>query len=157
MSDLQRHIVTLDATDTAPDGAATTPFDGSTNATTAMKLGQPDGLDEETRTGTDALGRPISGGQTLKVEYFVRDNPDGTADAFVSFCRNQDAPIWVLETYQEHTDGGGTVSRLIGAVDDGCTVTTRTSEDDSMPGTIVTITSTSVVEGGNYRTEPIYQ
>jgi hypothetical protein len=163
MPDLQRHIVTLDATTNEPTSSVVEPGpfedtgDDADNArTTAIKLGQPDGLDEEVRTGTDALGRPISGGQTLTVEYFIRDNADGTEDAFVTFCQNQDSTIWVLETYQEHEAAGGAVTRVIGAPSEGCTVTTRTREEDGMPGTIVSIATTSIVEGTNYRTEPGY-
>ena len=158
MPELKRHVVTLEATDTEPVDSSTDPFDG-TNVTEAIKLGAIDDFEEDPQTTEDAIGREIDGRRVFQQEYFVREDSDSTiTDEFVDFCQNNNEELWLKETYDAHEIGGDPVTKLIGAPTSGCTVSTHKASVDGFVGTMVKVTSASILEGegGNYRDEPTY-
>lgn len=158
MPELKRHIVTLEATDSEPLASEADPFDG-TNITEAIKMGAVDDFDEEAQTTEDAIGREIDGRRVWQQEYFIREDSDtATTDELVTFCQNNNEEVWFRETYDAHEVAGDPITKLIGAPTSGCTVSTRKATRDGFVGTIIKVTSSSILEGegGNYRDEPTY-
>jgi len=120
-------------------------------------MGAADDFEEDVETSADGIGRPLDASRQWQQSYFVREDDTGD-DPFVSFAKSSsDTEMWVLETYQKQTSGEtDPVTKLIGAPTTGCTVYTAEATVDGFKGTLVTVTSASIVDGDNYRDEPTY-